>query len=121
MEEAVRERGTLTAPHRLPPLRRPRSARGSREQAPPPGATSGGRRSGGSSSSAGTEEGRAGGLGVPLSAGSDSALETQTMVFERGEKTAERDWQVGQDVSEADRNDLYTELGGEPEGEHTLI
>ena len=43
------------------------------------------------------------------------------MVFERGEKTAERDWQVGQDLSEADRNDLHTELGGEPEGEHTLI
>ena len=42
------------------------------------------------------------------------------MVFERGEKAEERDWQVGQDVSEAERNKLWAELGGEPEGEHTL-
>ena len=89
---------------------------GSGEQATPPGATSAR-----SSSSAGTERRRRGRSGAPLPTGSDSARETQTMVFERDERTAERDWEVGQNVSEVDRNGLYTELGGEPEGEHSLI
>ena len=43
------------------------------------------------------------------------------MVFERGEKAAERDWQVGQVIGEAECHGLCTELGGEPEGKHALI
>ena len=42
------------------------------------------------------------------------------MLFQRDEKTAERDWRHGQEIGEAEREALCAELGGEPEGDNVL-
>ena len=43
------------------------------------------------------------------------------MVFQRGVKTAKRDWQNRQEIGEAEYRALCDELGGEPEGDHILM
>ncbi len=43
------------------------------------------------------------------------------MLFNRGDKTAERDWECGQIVDQREHDALCAELGGEPEGDYALL